>query len=312
MMKKLIPFIIFGLYMSAFSQQDPQYTQYMYNQSIFNPAYATNDTGVINIGAINRSQWASAIGAPKTYTLFVHAPLSEKIQIGASFVSDNIGDGIIKENNFYADFAYVLKFSESKKLSLGLKAGFTNFQTNFNGFKLPDGLLTNDQAFNSQNRTLPNFGIGAFYFTPECYFGFSAPNFLKTKQIEEKNGLNRLGEEEIHFFFTGGFVHQLNSNFKIKPSVMAKSVKGSPIVLDTSLNILFNNKFEGGISYRMNDSFSGMINVRATNNLRIGYAYDSTISNLGPFSSGSHEIIILYDLDILGLNKGYDKSPRFF
>lgn len=311
-MKKLIPLIIFVFHLSVFSQQDPQYTQYMYNLSVINPAYATNDLNVINFGAINRSQWVSAIGAPKTYTFFAHAPLSKKIQVGVSFVTDNIGDGILKENNVYADFAYVLQLSKSQKLSLGLKAGFTNFQTNFNDFKLPDGLLANDKAFNSQNRTLPNFGVGAFYFTDNYYVGFSAPNFLKTKHIEQKNGQNRLGAEEIHFFLTAGYVYKLNSSFKIKPSIMAKAVKGSPIALDTSVNILFNNKFEGGISYRINDSFSGMVNVRATNNLRVGYAYDFTTSNLGSFNSGTHEILLLFDLDLIGLKKGYDKSPRFF
>src|SRR5690606_33263724 len=105
---------------------------------------------------------------------------------------------------------------------------------------------------------------------------------------------------------------QLNTTLKLKPSIMAKAVKGSPIVLDTSLNLLFNDRFEGGLSYRINDSFSGMFNVKVTPVIRIGYAYDYTTSNLGDFNSGTHEILLLFDLDLLGLKKGYDKSPRFF
>ena len=93
---------------------------------------------------------------------------------------------------------------------------------------------------------------------------------------------------------------------------MAKAVKGAPISLDLTANVLFDDKIEFGVGYRLDDAFSGMVNFKATPELRIGYAYDHTVSNLGPFSSGSHEIFILYDLDILGLNKGYDKSPRFF
>ncbi len=311
-MKKIIPLIIFAFHFFAYSQQDPQYTQYMYNLSVINPAYATNDLDVINLGAMNRSQWISTIGAPKTYTFFAHAPLSEKIQVGLSFVTDNIGDGILKENNVYADFAYVLQVSETQKLSLGLKTGFTNFQTNFNGFKLPDGLLSNDNAFTNQNRTLLNFGVGAFFFSDNYYIGFSTPNFLRNKQIEQKQGQNILGTEEIHYFITGGYVYELSDTFKFKPSIMAKAVKGSPIVLDTSLNVLFNNKFEAGVSYRINDSFSGMINVRATDNLRIGYAYDYTTTNLGNFNSGTHEIMLLFDLYLIDFKNGYDKSPRFF
>ena len=293
------------------AQQDPQYTQYMYNLSVVNPAYATNDLGIVNFGAIHRSQWASAEGAPKTFNFFAHTPFNEKVELGVSFITDNIGDGVLKENNIYADFAYVLKLNEIHKLSLGLKAGFTTFQTNFNGFRLPE--IQDDPAFNeNQSSTFPNIGVGAFYFTDNYYVGISAPNLLKTKHLEDRDGISRIGSEEIHFFLTGGYVYNLNSNLKLKPSIMAKAVQGSPIVLDTSLNVLFNNRFEGGVSYRINDSFSGMFNVKATPSLRIGYAYDYTTSNLGDFNTGTHEIMLLYDLDLLGLKKGYDKSPRFF
>ncbi|CAM1334950.1 type IX secretion system membrane protein PorP/SprF [Tenacibaculum aestuariivivum] len=317
-MKKLIVFLVtFAFYNSVFSQQDPQYTQYMYNQNVVNPAYATNSIGVINLGAMHRSQWASAIGAPKTYTFFVHTPISKKIQLGLSVITDNIGEGVLKENNIYADFAYVLQVGQNQKLSLGLKAGFTSFTTNFSDFKFPDddplsGILTNDTAFNNQNNILPNFGVGAFYFSNNYYIGLSAPNLLKTKQIEEKKGVSTLGAEEIHFFLTSGYVYKINTNFKLKPSFMTKVVKGAPIVLDASLNILFNNRFELGTSYRIKDSFSGMFNIRATSNLKIGYAYDYTTSNLGNFNSGSHEIMVLLDFDTIGIKKGYDKSPRFF
>ena len=93
---------------------------------------------------------------------------------------------------------------------------------------------------------------------------------------------------------------------------MTKMVKGSPISLDTSINMLFNNKFETGLSYRWGDDVSAMFNVYVMPSVKIGYAYDYTLSNLSSFSSGSHEIFALFDLDLLGLKKGYDKSPRFY
>lgn len=304
-------FIIFAFPYFVSAQQDPQYTQYMYNQSVINPAYATTDLGIINFGAIHRSQWASAEGAPKTFTFFAHTPINEKIEMGISVISDNIGDGVLKENNIYADFAYILKLNDKHKVSLGLKAGFTNLQTDFEGFRLPE--TQDDPAFNEDIQgNFPNIGVGAFYFTDDYYAGISAPNLLKSKHLEEENGINRIGAEEIHFFLTGGYVHELNPNLKLKPAVMAKAVKGSPIVLDVSMNVLFNERFEGGLAYRINDSFSGMFNVKATPYMRIGYAYDYTTSNLGDFNSGTHEILLLFDLDLLGLKKGYDKSPRFF
>ena len=299
------------------AQQDPQYTQYTLNQSVFNPAYATNELGVINLGFMHRSQWVNVIGAPKTYTFFAHSPLSKKIEIGFSLISDNIGDGTLKETNFYTDFAYVLKINDKHQLSLGLKAGFTSLATNFNDFKFPDddfvnGFLSNDIAFINQNSILPSFGLGAFYFTNKYFIGLAIPNLINAKHIQEKNGLRSIGGEEIHIFLNAGYVYQLTDKIKLKPSFLIKSVKGSPFVIDTSLNALFNNRFEGGVSYRANDSFSIMLNLRATNNLSFGYAYDFTTSNLSNFNSGSHEVFILFDLDTFGFKKGFDKSPRFF
>lgn len=316
-MKKIIFIICINTVLRVFSQQDPQYTQYMYNQNIVNPAYVTDDLGIINFGFIHRTQWASAVGAPKTYNLFAHIPLNKKIEVGVSVITDNIGDGTLKENNIYADFAYILKLAEGHKLSLGLKAGITNFSTNFANFRFPDedtttSFIPDDLAFKSQNKTLPNFGTGAFYFTDTYYLGVSIPNLLNSKYIEERNGLNSLGGDEIHLFINAGYVYKLSKLVKLKPSFMMKAVKGSPIVLDTSLNVLFNNKFEGGLSYRVNDSFSAMFNIRAFDMLRIGYAFDYTTTNLSNFNSGTHEVMVLFDFDTLGLRKGYDKSPRFF
>ncbi|CAM1361465.1 conserved protein of unknown function [Tenacibaculum soleae] len=316
-MKKIIFIICINTVLVAFSQQDPQYTQYIYNQNVVNPAYVTNDLGIINFGFIHRTQWASSVGSPKTYNLFAHAPLSKKMEVGISVISDNIGDGTLKENNIYADFAYILKLSERHKLSLGLKAGITNFNTNFTNFRFPDeditsGYIPDDLAFKNQNKTLPNFGTGAFYFTDTYYLGISIPNLLNSQHIEERNGVNSLGGEQIHLFVNGGYVFKLSKMVKLRPSFMMKAVKGSPIILDTSLNVLFNNRIEGGMSYRINDSFSAMFNIKAFNSLRIGYAFDYTTTNLSSFNSGTHEIMVLFDFDTLGLRKGYDKSPRFF
>ena len=318
-MKKvsLFTIIVMNSVFVMIAQQDPQYTQYTKNQSVFNPAYATGDLGVINLGFMHRSQWTNAIGAPKTYTFFAHSPLSKKIEVGFSLVNDNIGDGISKETNFYADFAYVLQLNDSHNLSLGLKAGFTSLATNFDNFKLPDddissGSLTNDAAFVNQNSTLPNFGLGAFYFTNKYYFGIAVPNLIKTKYIKDSNELKSTGGEEMHLFANGGYVYKLSDVVKLKPSFLLKAVKGSPLSLDTSFNVLFNNRFEGGISYRLNDSFSAMASFRATTSLSLGYAFDFSTSNLSNFNSGSHEVFILFDFDTFRLKEGFDKSPRFF
>lgn len=311
-MKKIIFLISFlCCFIDVSAQQDPEYTHYMYNMSVVNPAYATGIPAMLNTGALYRTQWVGAVGAPKTFTFFGHTALSNKIEVGMSLISDDIGDGAKKENNFYADFAYILELGGEHKLSFGMKAGFTSLQSNFNGFRFESGDVTTDLAFSQNiNVTKPNIGAGAYYFTDKYYVGLSVPNLLNSKHIEEKSGINAYGSEEMHAFLTAGYVFQLNDMFKLKPAFMSKFVTGSPIAVDVSANVLYNNKIELGVAYRINDSFSALMNINVAPNLRVGYSYDYTTSNLGQFNSGTHEIILLFDLDLLG--KGYDKSPRFF
>lgn len=309
-MKKIILYITFFLSITSVSaQQDPEYTHYMYNMSVVNPAYVTGVPAMMNFGGLYRSQWVGAVGAPKTFTFFGHTAISDKVEAGISFVSDDIGDGAKKENNVYADFAYVLNLGGKNKLSLGLKAGISSMQTNFNGFRFNDP--GTDIAFSENiNTTKPNIGIGAYYFRDNFYAGISAPNLLKSKYIEEKSGVNAFGSDNIHTFITAGYVFQLDDMWKLKPAFMTKIVKGAPLSIDLTANVLYNNKFEFGAAYRIDDSVSALFNFNVTPTLRVGYAYDYTLTNFGQFNSGTHEIMLLFDLDLLG--KGFDKSPRFF
>ncbi|HEY0045978.1 MAG TPA: type IX secretion system membrane protein PorP/SprF [Flavobacterium sp.] len=296
---------------SVSAQQDPQFTHYMYNMSVINPAYATDNEGVINMGGLYRTQWVGAVGAPKTVSIFAHSPVAKRIEMGISVVSDEIGD-VVKENNLYADFAYVIPVSQKNKLSFGLKAGVTFFDADFNGFQYSNALP--DPAFeNNIHRAFPNVGVGTFYFSDNYYLGFSAPNLLKTKHLEKSDAIATTGVEEIHYFFTGGYVFDLSSRLRFKPAFMAKGVSGAPVAFDVTANFLYNDFIEAGVGYRIDDSVSGLINFYVTPSLRVGYSYDYTLTNLGNFNSGTHEIFLLFDLDISGLSgKGYDKSPRFF
>ena len=128
----LVPLVVF-LTPKLQAQQDPQFTHYMYNMSVINPAYATDNADVINMGGLYRAQWVGIKGAPTTQSFFAHKPLSKRVEVGISIVHDEIGD-VVKQNNIFADFAYVLPLNETTKLSFGLKAGVTLFDTNFDGF----------------------------------------------------------------------------------------------------------------------------------------------------------------------------------
>lgn len=295
----------------AHAQQDPQFTHYMYNMSVINPAYATENTDVISLGGLYRAQWVGAEGAPTTGTFFAHKPLSKRVEIGLSIVHDEIGD-VVNENTIFVDFAYVIPISEKTKISFGVKGGVSLFDTNFNGFQYTDPLP--DPAFqNNISKALPNFGAGTYLFGENYYVGLSTPNLLTTTHLERQSGIVTTGVETIHYFLTGGYVFNLNDNLKMKPAFMAKAVSGAPMSFDFTTNFLINNFFEIGAGYRMDDSVSGLVNFYVTPTLRIGYSYDYTLSNLGNFNTGSHEVFLLFDLDLGNLSgKGYDKSPRFF
>ncbi len=312
MVYKRIAFIFRSLLLfvavQTYAQQDPQYTQYMYNMSVLNPAYATDDSEAINLGLLYRAQWVGAVGGPTTASFFAHSSITNRVEGGISIVHDEIG-GVVKETKAFADIAYVIPVSESHGLSFGIKAGASFFSTNFNGFVYSDQLP--DPAFASNlSKTFPNIGAGAFYFGEQFYIGFSAPNLLKSKHLEKDSGVVLNGAEEIHLFLTGGYVFQMNNSLKIKPAFMTKIVDGAPPSLDFTMNALFNDNFELGVGYRFDDSVSALFNIRIAPPIRIGYSYDYTVNNLGKYNSGSHEIMILFDINTAA--KGYDKSPRFF
>ena len=315
MKKTNIIFTVFFLLITSFvsAQQSPQFTHYMYNMSVVNPAYATNSPGTINLGGLYRTQWVGAVGAPKTASFFGHAALAKKVELGLSVISDAIGD-VVTDNSLTADFAYVIPVSAKTKLSFGVKAGASFFDANINGLKLTD--YQTDVAFQENiHKAFPNVGAGTYLFGNQYYLGLSVPNVLTTKHLQTTNGIKTTGVESIHYFFTGGYVFNLNENLKLKPAFMMKGVSGAPLSIDLTTNVLIRNRVELGAAYRLNDSVSGLVNFYLTSNLKVGYSYDYTLTNLGKYNSGTHEFFILFDLGKNKLNpssNGYDKSPRFF
>jgi type IX secretion system PorP/SprF family membrane protein len=312
MYKYILTVIAILLYSSTIiAQQDPQFTQYTYNLSVINPAYATADLGTLNLGGNYRRQWAGAVGSPRTFSFFGHTPYSDNIELGLTFTSDQIGEEVIEinEKNINADFAYVLSLTETAKLSFGLKAGVTLYDTAFSGRLINP----NDPAFaDNVNQVFPTIGAGAYFFTDSYYVGLSAPNFLRSTQLDDTVALTTQGREEIHFYLVGGYVIPISDTFKLKPSFLVREVKGAPINVDVSLNTLFYDRFELGASYRLNDAVSGIAGFRITPALKVAYAYDVTVSDFSSFNDGSHEIVLLFDLSLFGLKEGYKKSPRFF
>ncbi|MEN8836307.1 MAG: type IX secretion system membrane protein PorP/SprF [Polaribacter sp.] len=302
---KLIFLVLLTLWnKDAKAQQDPQYTQYMYNMSVINPAYAGSNEAT-SLGLLGRSQWVGIDGAPNTFTAFIHSPIGKNVGLGFSLVHDKVGP--VTETFAFVDFSYTIKITENSNLAFGIKAGAAFQQI---GLLQLNQVDIGDVSFNQNvNNTHPNFGAGAFYYTDRFYIGVAVPSLLETLHFEKSNRVITKASDDKHFFINSGYVFDLNKDFKLKPSFLAKYAKQSPLSLDLSANILWQDKLEFGLSHRLDDSWSALFNLRVNNNLRIGYAYDHTTSNLGTFNSGSHELLLLFDFVFVNSNI---KSPRFF
>lgn len=289
----------------ALAQQTPQFTQYMYNTISVNPGYAGSREALSIVG-IHRSQWVGIDGAPTTQTLSIHTPLrNEKIGIGFSFINDKLG--YENFNYLYLDFSYTVNLSESTKLAFGVKGGFSYYNIDQNLFNDPD--VYNDPYFQEKlNRWTPNIGAGLYLHQQKWYVGLSSPKLIE-------NDYNKLGNyvalEQSHFYGIAGYVFDLNNtgSIKMRPTGLIKITKGSPVSYDATLSFLFNEKFWIGAAYRFEDSVGALVDFQITKQFRLGYAYDYPISDIKPFTNGSHEIMLMFDFKF---DKSKFKSPRYF
>ena len=284
------------------SQQDPQYTQYIYNTMAVNSAYAGQRDALSIIG-LYRNQWVGIDGAPKTLSFGIHSPLkNERLGLGLSVVSDEIGPA--QEDYVDLNLSYTIPFTESTELSFGLKAGFHNLSTDWSKGMMFDSA---DAAF-SQNISLfsPTIGAGLYMHSNKWYLGMSIPNFLVTEHYDDFR--NSIASESIHYYFIGGYVFDMKNSIKLKPAFLLKAVPGSPSIADFSLNALFNNSFTLGVSNRFDESFSGLVGFQLSPTFFLGYAYDYNTSIGNNYTGGTHEIMLRFELQ----NATKILSPRFF
>jgi type IX secretion system PorP/SprF family membrane protein len=289
-------FLIVGL--KGFSQQNSQYTQYMYNMPLINPAYS-GSSGVPVVRVAGRTQWVNVLGAPRTATFSIDAPVGRSVGLGFSVIHDRVGP--VRENIVSGDFSYTIFTGVEGRLAFGLKAGVRSFNI---------GTLTTidpDPINVPIDRVSPIVGAGVFYYTDRFYAGFSSPNLLKTKYDDRDVAVISDANDSAPFYLTSGYVFDITDNIKLKPSTMLKMASGSPIAIDVSTNLLINNNLEFGLSYRIDDSLAAMIGIQASEKLRIGYAFEYSTSNFGRFNSGTHELLLIYKF-----NRRDMKSPRFF
>jgi len=281
-MKNIKSLILGALMLSSvvgYAQQDPMFTQYMFNTLSVNPAYA-GSADLLTATAIYRSQWVKFDGAPKTQSVIIHGPLKkESLSLGGSIIND--AHGPVKQTGVYLDFAYRIFFDKAK-LSFGLKGGLNLFQANLlelNPVDSDDPTFANDIS----RKPLPNFGFGMLWHAPKYYVGVSTPKLLSNKLLDGDIPDFENNTERQHFFFIAGYVMDVNAYTKFKPTLLVKGVSGAPISIDVTANFLFYEKFWIGAMYRHQDALGLLLQYEVNRKVKIGYSYDYTLSDIGDF-----------------------------
>ncbi|VAW11079.1 hypothetical protein MNBD_BACTEROID03-1205 [hydrothermal vent metagenome] len=281
------------------AQQLPQFTQYVYNTISINPAYA-GSRETLNVTALHRNQWVGIDGNPTTSTLAIHTPIKfSNVGVGLSYINDKLG--FEKTNYIYADLSYTVPLNRKVNMAFGLKGGFTNYK-----LQTPD---ENDPFFSGGfTEWNPNIGAGLYVSSNRWYLGVSTPRILTT----DLNKGEFAAIERNSYYAIGGVVIDLSEKTKFKPTAIVKYTNGAPATYDVTANFLFFDKFWLGASYRFNDAdnFGVVMDYKISDSFRLGYAYDIPTATIKPYSGGTHEIIMIYELPRKWL--GGIKSPRYF
>tara|TARA_R110002051_G_scaffold25673_1_gene62607 strand:+ start:833 stop:1687 length:855 start_codon:yes stop_codon:yes gene_type:complete len=271
------------------AQQDPNYTLYVFNMNLINPAYAgANET--TNLGLNIRSQWSNVKGAPETQSFIFGTPVGKNTGVGLSIISDKTF--IEKQTSVAADFSYRLQLSESLELFLGLKAGFNSYNANTDGL-ITYGIQQDPNLMNLNGRFNPNFGAGAYLKHEDYFVSLSIPKILTNDRLAQDDGIARTGSDRQHIYLAGGYHIPLSENTILKPSVLLRYVDASPLSVDITGLIAFNKSFDFGAAYRVDESISGLAIFNISKNVKLGYAYESTLQNsIRYIENGTHEIML--------------------
>jgi len=290
----------------AMTQQEIQISQYMFNGLVLNPAYAGTHP-YFSASLLHRSQWVKFDNAPTTQTFCIDGPVANnKIGVGLTFSNDQLG--VTKQQEVGLNVAYKVALAKGY-LSAGLRLAGANYSANLSDVVIWD---TDDAVFanNISNEMALKAGFGLYYYERNWFVGASIPTLYSSdkKILPENSEINRFFEN--HYYLNAGMVYEANPVLAIKPSILVKYENAAPMTVDVNCNLLFFQKFWLGAGWRSGDALVAMAELNITPQLRLGYAYDYTLSEIRNYSNGSHEIM-------LGFDFGRDveiktRSPRYF
>jgi type IX secretion system PorP/SprF family membrane protein len=279
--------LLFSVYATA--QQKVQFTQYMFNTLVINPAYAGAEEA-LSLTFIQRKQWTGLERSPSTQTLSGHTLFKKNnIGLGATIINDRIG--VHKNLSLLTNYAYHLTVREKSYLSMGLLAGIHNQRSDYStltGYQSNDPKLYNPYIAH----TFFDFGAGVYYRSRRFHAGLSAPEILPAKISVNDTLSIRLSS--VNYFLFTKYSIPVNANLDAEPSVLVKYLPGLPVSFDLNMNMVFRKVLTMGLSYRKSESVDFLFKGQLTPQLQFGYAYDHPIGNISRISNGSHEIMIHY------------------
>lgn len=306
---RLITVLFLGIMLitlQGHAQQNPLFTQYMFNGLVINPAYSGSHESMTTTFAA-RSQWTGLKGAPQTQVASMHSPLKfSRSAAGAVLVHDQVS--VINQYMAYGTYAYRIPVSKNAKLAIGGQAGVTYYQANLSDLNIITATGQPDPTFaQTESRFLPNLGIGAYYYSKKSYIGLSLPTLINNRWNNQD--ANTQARQKRHYFLSAGHVFELNPSLKLKPNVLLKWEEGGPFQYDLNANMLIQDIVWVGVSYRMKDSVDGLLEMNINNQLSLGYSYGYPISSLATTQSGTHEVVLNFRIK---RNKHIVFSPRYF
>ncbi|WP_295673701.1 type IX secretion system membrane protein PorP/SprF [uncultured Mucilaginibacter sp.] len=311
---------VFAYINLASAQQKPQYTQYVFNNLLLNPA-VTGIENYTDVKAGYRSQWTGLQGAPVTSYLTIDFPLGNDFLqgdatafpaeggvnpssrlytqnymaaephhgLGFNIVSDVAGP--INTTNIDIDYAYHLGLTDRLNLAVGVSAGFNHISLNTSQITLEN---PNDPAITNGNNSQwkPDLNTGIWLYSSNYYFGASVQQILPQNLYFSSTHSANASKTVPQYFLTGGVKFFLTDDVTILPSFLIKEINPVPLTYDINAKISFQDKFWLGGSYRHGDSFGVLAGLNISSFINVGYSYDITTSALNTVSNGTHEIVI--------------------
>jgi len=320
--RRLLLFIFTILFINtARAQQDAQFSQYMFNGIYINPAYAGYKEQ-LNIHTFYRSQWTGITGGPKTMSLALDAIANDgNVGLALQISKDQLG----AQSNLagYANYAYRIRMNEDGSARLAFGLGVGAVQLGIDGAKLNPNEAEPDQPTGNQSTIVPDARVGAYYADNRFYAGFSADNLIS--QYTNISRYAFIPQPKPHYYLTAGALVPLSEDFMLKPSFLLKDDRAGPTNLDLNAFLLLGERIWVGGSYRMGvklydksylqrdlstqNSVVAAMEIFASSNFRIGYAYDFSVGPLQGYSGGTHEISVGY---YFKLKKTRMLTPRYF